>query len=138
MSTDRSNELLHTAKTIAIVGVSNKPDRPSYGVSQYLLENSDYEIYFVNPAITELFGKPVYPSLAAVSEVCPQIDIVDVFRKIDDMPGIFDEAIAVGAKSLWMQLGLRDDELANKGEAAGLIVIQDQCIKIEHEKSQRL
>ena len=138
MTTQSSNELLHEAKTIAIVGVSNKPDRPSYGVAEYLLKNSDYEIYFVNPAITELFGKPVYPTLTELAKVCPEIDIVDVFRKIEDMPEVLDEAIEVGAKALWMQLGLRDDELAKKGEAAGLIVIQDQCIKIEHEKSNRL
>lgn len=138
MTATSATHLLNTSKTIAIVGVSNKADRPSYGVAEYLLKNSDYEIYFVNPAITELFDRPVYPSLEAVSKICPQIDIVDVFRKIEDMPGILDEAIAIGAKSLWMQLGLRDQELAEKGEAAGLVVVQDLCIKIEHEKSHRL
>ena len=138
MTSQSGTDLLHRAKTIAIVGVSNKADRPSYGVAEYLLKNSDYEIYFVNPAITELFGRPVYPTLVAVSKVCPQIDIVDVFRKIEDMPGILDEAIAIGAKSFWMQLGLRDNELAEKGKTAGLVVIQDLCIKIEHEKSHRL
>jgi predicted CoA-binding protein len=138
MTPTAANELLHSAKTIAIVGVSNKADRPSYGVAEYLMKNSNYDLFFVNPAITELFGKPVYPSLEAVSEVSARIDIVDVFRKIEDMPGILDEAIAIGAKSFWMQLGLRDDALADRGRAAGLIVIQDLCIKIEHEKSHRL
>jgi predicted CoA-binding protein len=138
MTPTTANELLHSAKTIAIVGVSNKADRPSYGVAEYLMKNSNYDLFFVNPAITELFGKPVYPSLEAVSEVSARIDIVDVFRKIEDMPGILDEAIAIGAKSFWMQLGLRDDALADRGRAAGLIVIQDLCIKIEHEKSHRL
>ena len=138
MTSSKATDLLNTSKTIAIVGVSNKADRPSYGVAEYLMKNSHYELFFVNPAITELFGKPVYPSLEAVSEVCPQIDIVDVFRKIEDIPGILDEAIAIGAKSFWMQLGLRDQAIAEKGEAAGLVVIQDLCIKIEHEKSHRL
>ncbi len=138
MTPTTANELLHSAKTIAIVGVSNKADRPSYGVAEYLMKNSNYDLFFVNPGITELFGKPVYPSLEAVSEVSARIDIVDVFRKIEDMPGILDEAIAIGAKSFWMQLGLRDDALADRGRAAGLIVIQDLCIKIEHEKSHRL
>lgn len=124
-------ELLKSSKTIAIVGVSNKPDRPSYGVAKYLVENSDYELYFVNPIVEELFGKPVYKSLA---DIPVKIDIVDVFRKSEDIPGVMEQAIAIGAKSLWMQLGITNDESARVGEAAGLGVVQDKCIKIEHEK----
>ena len=128
------DSLLTSAKAIAIVGVSDKADRPSNGVARYLLENSNYTLYFVNPALKELLGHPVYSSLAEVLEVTPGIDIVDVFRKIEDMPAVLDEAIAVGAGAFWMQLGLRDDALANKATAAGMQVVQDKCIKIEHER----
>jgi len=134
MNTESLENLLKSAKTIAIVGVSDKADRPSNGVARYLLENSNYTLYFVNPALKELLGHPVYSSLAEVLEVTPGIDIVDVFRKIEDMPAILDEAIAVGAGAFWMQLGLRDDALANKATAAGMQVVQDKCIKIEHER----
>jgi len=134
MNTESLENLLTSAKTIAIVGVSDKADRPSNGVARYLLENSNYTLYFVNPALKELLGHPVYSSLAEVLEVTPGIDIVDVFRKIEDMPAVLDEAIAVGAGAFWMQLGLRDDALANKATAAGMQVVQDKCIKIEHER----
>jgi uncharacterized protein len=134
MTTESMDSLLTSAKTIAIVGVSDKADRPSNGVARYLLENSNYDLFFVNPALKELLGHPVYSSLAEVLEVTPVIDIVDVFRKIDDMPVVLDEAIAVGAGAFWMQLGLRDDALANKAIAAGMQVVQDKCIKIEHER----
>lgn len=127
-------KVLTTSKAIAIVGVSDKPDRPSNGVAEYLLHNSQYDLYFVNPAITELFGRPVYPNLTEAVAVAGQFDVVDVFRKVEDMGPILDESIAIGAKVFWMQLGLRSDELAAKAEAAGLTVIQDKCIKIELEK----
>jgi uncharacterized protein len=127
-------KVLTTSKAIAIVGVSDKPDRPSHGVAEYLLHNSQFDLFFVNPAITQLFGRPVYPNLTEAAAVAGQIDVVDVFRKVEDMGSILDEAIAIGAKVFWMQLGLRSDELAAKAEAAGLTVIQDKCIKIELEK----
>jgi len=134
MTTESMKNLLKSAKTIAIVGVSDKADRPSNGVARYLLENSNFTLFFVNPALKELLGHPVHSSLAEVLEVTPVIDIVDVFRKIEDMPAVLDEAIAVGAGAFWMQLGLRDDALANKAIAAGMQVVQDKCIKIEHER----
>lgn len=124
-------EVLRTSKTVAIVGVSNKEDRPSYGVAKYLMENSDYNLYFVNPVVKELFGKPVYASLA---DIPVKIDIVDVFRKSEDIPGVMDQAIAIGAKNFWMQLGITNEDSARAGEAAGLGVVQDKCIKIEYEK----
>jgi len=129
-----ADELLKNAKTIAIVGVSDKADRPSNGVARYLLENSNYTIFFVNPVLKEIFGKPVYGSLADVLAITPTIDIVDVFRKIEDIPAVLDEAIAISAGGFWMQLGLRDDALAKKAEAAGMKVVQDKCIKIEHQR----
>lgn len=133
MGSSGIHEVLTTSKAIAIVGVSDKPDRPSNGVAEYLLHNSQYDLYFVNPVITQLFGRPVYPNLTEAAAVAGQIDVVDVFRKVDDMDPILDEAITIGAKVFWMQLGLRSDELAAKAETAGLTVIQDKCIKIELE-----
>ena len=124
-------EILRSATTIAIVGVSDKPDRPSYGVAKYLLDNTDYELYFVNPVVKELFGKPVYATLA---DIPTKIDIVDVFRKSEDIPGVMEQAIAIGAKNFWMQLGITNEASAAQGAAAGLGVVQDKCIKIEYEK----
>jgi len=131
MNHDASLDLLRNSKSIAIVGVSDKPDRASNQVAQYLVDHSNYTLYFVNPAIKELFGQPVHASL---SDIPAHVDIVDVFRKVEDMPPILDEAIAIGAKAFWMQLGLREDALAKAGEEAGLTVVQDKCIKIEHQK----
>jgi len=131
MNHDASLDLLRNSKSIAIVGVSDKPDRASNQVAQYLVDHSNYTLYFVNPAIKELFGQPVFASLTDIPD---RVDIVDVFRKVEDMPPILNEAIAIGAKAFWMQLGLREDALAKAGEEAGLTVVQDKCIKIEHQK----
>ena len=131
MNHDASIDLLRNSKSIAIVGVSDKPDRASNQVAQYLVDHSNYTLYFVNPAIKELFGQPVFASLTDIPD---RVDIVDVFRKVEDMPPILNEAIAIGAKAFWMQLGLREDALAKAGEEAGLTVVQDKCIKIEHQK----
>ena len=131
MSQNEALDLLSTAKTIAIVGVSDKTDRPSNQVARYLLENSDYAVYFVNPNIKELFGQEVFASLA---DIPVKIDIVDVFRRIEDMPEILEESIEIGAGAFWMQLGLRDEVLAEVARSAGLTVIQDKCLKIEHQK----
>ena len=131
MNHDASLDLLRNSKSIAIVGVSDKPDRASNQVAQYLVDHSNYTLYFVNPAIKELFGQPVFASLTDIPD---RVDIVDVFRKVEDMPQILDEAISIGAKAFWMQLVLRDDALAKAGEEAGLTVVQDKCIKIEHQK----
>ena len=131
MSQNQALDLLSTAKTIAIVGVSDKTDRPSNQVARYLLENSDYAVYFVNPNIKELFGQEVFASLA---DIPVKIDIVDVFRRIEDMPEILEESIEIGAGAFWMQLGLRDEVLAEVARSGGLTVIQDKCLKIEHQK----
>jgi len=124
-------ELLLTAQTIAVVGVSDKADRPSYGVAQWLIENSHLDVYLVNPRVNELFGKKVYPTLA---DLPVKIDIVDVFRNIADAPAILDEAIDIGAKVFWLQLGLSDQDVAEKAATAGLIPIMNRCSKIEYER----
>lgn len=123
--------LLRRTRTVAIVGASTNPARASYFVSTYLLSSSPYEVYFVNPRASEILGRPVYPSLAALP-VVP--DLVDVFRRHDDLPTVLDETLAVGAKALWLQLGSWHEEVAARGEAAGLQVVMDRCLKIEHAR----
>ncbi|WP_153504103.1 CoA-binding protein [Cumulibacter manganitolerans] len=123
--------LLRTAKSIAIVGASNKPSRASYFVATYLLATHEYDVYFVNPSLKEVHGHPVYPSLRELP-VVP--DIVDVFRKQSDIPEVLDDAIEVGAKTLWLQLGLWDEESTRRAEAAGMTVVMDRCTKIEHAR----
>ncbi|WP_341394699.1 CoA-binding protein [Arthrobacter sp. G119Y2] len=123
--------LLRSAKSIAIVGASDKPSRASYFVATYLLSSSPYTVYFVNPVAREILGRPVYASLADLPEVP---DIVDVFRRHDDLPQVLQESVAVGAKTLWLQLGSWHEEVAGDAEAAGLDVVMDRCIKIEHAR----
>ena len=123
--------LLRRARTVAMVGASANPSRASYFVATYLLSSSDYEVYFVNPRATEILGRPVFPTLASLP-VKP--DLVDVFRKPADLPGVLDEALEVGAKALWLQLGLWDEATAQRGQAAGLDVVMDRCLKIEHAR----
>ncbi len=124
-------EILRKTTSIAIVGASNKPSRASYFVATYLLSSSKYKVYFVNPVLDEILGQPVYKSLADLPEVP---DLVEVFRKHDDLPGVLDEAIAVGAKTLWLQLGSWHEEVAAKAEANGLDIVMDRCVKIEHAR----
>lgn len=124
--------LLQRTRSIAMVGVSANAARPSYFVATYLTSSSaDYDVYFVNPGATEILGRPVYKSLAELP-VVP--DLVDVFRKPDDLPAVTDEAIAVGAKAVWFQLGLWHPGAAQRASAAGLDVVMDRCLKIEHAR----
>lgn len=123
--------ILRNAKSIAIIGASDKPSRASYFVATYLQSSSPYRLYFVNPTATEILGQPVYKSLAELPE---QPDIVDVFRKHDDLPTVLEEAKAAGAKTLWLQLGSWHEEVARDAEAAGLNVVMDRCVKIEHAR----
>jgi len=114
-----------------MVGASANPARASFFVATYLLASSDYDVYFVNPRATEIFGRPVYPSLSALP-VVP--DLVDVFRRHDDLPQVLEETLAVGARTLWLQLGSWHEEVARAAEAAGLDVVMDRCLKIEHAR----
>jgi uncharacterized protein len=123
--------ILRSTTSIAIVGASANPARASYFVATYLLSSSPYDVYFVNPRATEILGHPVYPSLADLP-VVP--DLVDVFRRHEDLPNVLDETLAVGAKTLWLQLGSWHEEVARKAEAAGLNVVMDRCVKIEHAR----
>ena len=124
-------ELLHRTASVAIVGMSANTSRAGHFVATYLLEKTDWTLYYVNPTLDEVLGQPCYPDLAALPE---RPDMVDVFRRTDELPGVTDDAIAIGARSLWFQLGLRDDEAAATASDAGLDVVQDKCLKIEHAR----
>ena len=123
--------ILRATRTVAVTGVSPNPARPSNFVVTYLLASTDYDVYFVNPKASEILGREVYPSLDALP-VVP--DLVDVFRRHDDLPAVLDEAIAVGASTLWLQFGLWHEDVARAGTAAGLTVVMDRCLKIEHAR----
>ncbi len=125
---DISN-LLSEARTIALVGASDNPGRPSFGVMKFL-QNQGYRVIPVNPRITgeHIHGEFVWRELAQIGE---PIDLVDIFRNSDDAAASVDEAIAVGAKAVWMQLGVVNDVAGAKAEAAGLKVVMDRCPKIE-------
>jgi uncharacterized protein len=123
--------ILRRAKSIAIVGASPNPARSSYFVGTYLQQSSDYRVYFVNPNATEILGQPAYPDLASLPEVP---DIVDVFRKASDIPSVVDDVIAAGASTIWVQLGIWNEEAAIDAEKRGLTVVMDRCIKVEHAR----
>jgi predicted CoA-binding protein len=123
--------ILEATRTVAMSGASPNPARPSYFVATYLLASTDYDVYFVNPSATEILGRPVYPSLEALP-VKP--DLVDVFRRHDDLPQVLEETIAVGASTLWLQLGLWHEEVARIGTEAGIDVVMNRCLKIEHAR----
>jgi predicted CoA-binding protein len=123
--------ILQKAKTVAIVGASPNPARSSFFVATYLQQSSDYELFFVNPNADEILGQKVYKSLADLP-VVP--DIVDVFRKGSDIPSVIDDVVAIGAKTIWVQLGIWNEEAAIYGESKGLTVVMDRCIKVEHAR----
>jgi hypothetical protein len=116
--------------TIAVVGLSPKPDRPSNDVARYLLAQG-YRMIPVNPVQDEILGLKCYPNLAAIPE---PVDLVDVFRRPEHCPPIAQEAVAIGAKALWLQLGIVNDDAARIASDAGLLVVMDRCINIEHAR----
>jgi predicted CoA-binding protein len=128
-------ELLSKTKRVAVVGISDKDDRPSNGVSRWLLAHSHLDLYFVNPALTTVLGKPCYPSLR---DIPVDIEMVDIFRKVSDIPAVVDEAIEIGAQSIWIQLGLVDNASAARAVDAGLDVVMDLCIKVEYDRLKSL
>jgi predicted CoA-binding protein len=127
------DELLRGAKTVAVVGASDRPDRASYGVMKFA-QDRGYRTIPVNPRITgeHVHGEFIWRELSQIGE---PIDIVDIFRKSEDVGPVVDEAIAVGAKAIWMQLGIRNADAAAKAEAAGLKVVEDRCLKIDLARS---
>src|SRR4249920_723458 len=120
--------LLTEARTIAMIGASSNPDKASYGIMQQL-QKRGYHVIPINPRETEVLGERAYASLADVKE---PIDIVDVFRRAEDTPAIADEAVKVGAKALWLQTGIVNDDAAARAEAGGLLAVMDACIAATH------
>jgi predicted CoA-binding protein len=129
-SNDVIADILKNYKTIAVVGLSSNPRRPSFGVTQYM-QSAGYRVIPVNPNETEVLGEKSYPRLEDVPK-SHHIEIVDIFRRPENIPSVVDSAIAVGAKVIWMQLGIENQNAAAKARAAGLFVIEDACILIEH------
>ncbi|MBI2079480.1 CoA-binding protein [Candidatus Micrarchaeota archaeon] len=128
---DEIQKILKDSKVIAVVGLSDKPERPSYEVATYLMEHG-YKIIPINPMIKEWKGMISYSSLLEVSE---KIDVVDIFRKSEDVLPVVEQAIEIKAKVVWMQLGVVNEEAAEKARKAGLAVVMDKCMKIEHSKA---
>ena len=124
-------KLLRDARTVAIVGASPNPNRASYFVAMYLRANSPYRLFFVNPMVDEILGEPSYPSLAALPQTP---DVVDVFRRREELGEVTDAAIERGCRVLWFQLGLADAACASRATEHGLSVVMDRCLKIEHAR----
>jgi uncharacterized protein len=129
----RRQQILRSTRTVAVVGASPNPARASNFVATYLLASTGYDVYFVNPNATEILGRPVAKSLDDLP-VVP--DLVDVFRRREDLPTVLDDVLALdgGVRTLWMQFGLFDEDVARRAEAAGLEVVMDHCLKIEHAR----
>lgn len=122
--------ILNSSRTIAIVGLSSKPDQPSYRVASYLKEQG-YKMIPVNPAEKEILGERCYPDLASIPE---SIDVVDIFRRSEKVPPIVEEAIRIGANAVWMQEGVINEEAASRARKAGLMVVMDKCMRKEHQR----
>jgi uncharacterized protein len=127
---DQITELLKQARTIAVVGLSDSPLRPSFGVSAYM-QSQGYRIIPVNPTINGALGEK---AVATLSEITGQIDIVDVFRRPEAVPEVVDEAIKLKVPAIWMQEGVVHQEAAEKARKAGIFVVMDKCILKEHRK----
>jgi len=125
--------LLRNAKRIAVVGVSDKSFRDSHRIARYL-QQAGFEMLPVNPLLSEVLGQKVYASLAEIPE---PVDIVNVFRRSEEVPDLVEQAIAVGAKAIWLQLGVIHEAAAEKARAAGLAVVMDRCIMVDHARLLR-
>ncbi|AGL01860.1 CoA-binding protein [Desulfoscipio gibsoniae] len=131
IATDQQvREILQNSRTIAVVGLSHKTHRDSYQVAQYM-QARGYRIIPVNPRIKTVLGETAYPDLLSVPE---KVDIVNIFRRSDQVPPIVDEALKINSGAVWMQLGIINDEAAEKCSANGVPVIMNKCIKVEHAK----
>ncbi len=123
-------DLLTTSRVVAVVGHSDKPHRPSYQIARYL-RRIGYKVYAVNPELSEIDGEKCYATLKDIPE---KVDIVDVFRRSEFLPEIVNEAIAVGARAVWAQFGIRSSEAARRAEDAHLPIVMDACIKVERNR----
>ena len=127
---DAMVHILKNFRTAAVVGLSPKPHRDSFGVARYM-QAQGWRIIPINPLATEVLGEKAYPTLAEAARHV-SIELVNVFRNSADVPPIVDEAIAIGAQAIWLQLGVRHDAAAERAQQAGLLVVQDKCLKVEH------
>jgi len=125
---DKLRRILRTSRTIAVVGLSGQWHRPSYFAAKYMQEHG-FRVIPVNPTYDTILGEKSYKSLRDIPE---KVDVVDCFRKSAEIPAIAEDAIAIGAKVLWMQLGVVNPEARKRAESAGLEVVEDHCVKIEH------
>jgi len=132
MNDEEIKEVFRSSKTVAVIGISPKEDRPSYGVASYL-KSKGYRIIPVRPDGDEILGEKVYHSLTEIPREI-EIDVVDIFRKSEDVPPVVEEAIHRRAKVVWMQEGIVNQEARAKAEKAGLKVVMDRCTKKEHQK----
>src|SRR5437773_9597143 len=132
-SADTILEILKKYKTIAVVGLSSNPMRPSHGVTEYM-QGAGYRIIPVNPNEREVLGEKSYARLEYVAE---KIEIVNVFRRAEEVPPVVESAIRIGAKVVWMQSGIENEAAAEKARAAGMVVIEDACILVEHRRRTR-
>ena len=123
-------KILNEYRTIAVVGASPNPERASYGVASYLMEHG-YHVIPVNPNAQEVLGKTSYPNLGSVPE---KVEVVDIFRRSEEVMPIIEEAIKIGAQAVWMQEGIINEEAAAKARAAGLLVVMDRCMFKEHQR----
>lgn len=130
---DRIESILSVSKTVAVVGISDKPDRPSHVVAKYLQDHG-YRVIPVNPLLNEVLGEKAYKSL---SEIPGPVDIVDVFRKSEDVPPIAEEAVRIGARFFWMQEGVASDRAREILDAAGIPCVMDRCVKKELAKRSK-
>jgi predicted CoA-binding protein len=128
------HQVLQESKVVAMVGLSDNPQRPSHRVASYLM-NHGYRVIPVNPALKEFLGEPAYPDVAAIPF---PVDVVDIFRKAEDVPPIVEQAIARGAKAVWMQEGIVNEEAAARARQAGLKVVMDHCMLREHSRMTSL
>lgn len=128
MSTE--DEILNSSRTVAVVGLSPRPNRPSYRVARYL-KKQGYRIVPVNPSAEEILGEPCYPDLRSIPTA---VDVVDIFRRSDEVLAIVEEAVQIGAKAVWMQEGVIDEAAAARAGEAGLLVVMDRCMLKEHRR----
>jgi predicted CoA-binding protein len=129
---DTIKDILENCRIIAVVGISDNPDRPSYHVASYMLD-SGYEIIPVNPSIEQVLGRKSYPDLLSIPQ---KVDVVDIFRRSETVGPIIDDAIKIGAKAIWLQEGIINEEACLKAKRAGLKVVMDRCMLKEHSKMQ--
>jgi uncharacterized protein len=127
-------ELLDRIKTVAMIGASNNPLRPSYTVFSYLRTQSDYDVTPINPKIETIDGVKAYPSLKAYAAKRGAPDLVDVFRKPSELNDVVKEAIAAGVKAIWLQYGVIDEDAIARADKAGLIIVVDRCMKVEYAR----